>query len=49
MNEEELEDWVNDNPMIANAVLPACIVLGALTLQVATILLIDWMLYIHSF
>ena len=31
MNEEELEDWVNDNPMIANAVYPACIVLESYT------------------
>ena len=37
MTEEELEDWVNKNPMIANAVYPACIVIGALILQVASI------------
>lgn len=49
MTEEELEDWVNKNPMLANAVYPACIVIGALILQAASISFISWMLYIHSF
>ena len=49
MTEEELQDWVNKNPMLANAVCPACIVIGALILQAASISFISWMLYIHSF
>ena len=48
MTEEELEDWVNKNPMLRNAVYPACIVIGALIL-LALISFISWMLYIHSF
>ena len=49
MTEVELEEWVNKNPALAHAVCPVCIVLGALVLQVASISLISWMLYIHSF
>ena len=49
MNEIELEEWVNKNPGLANAVYPVCIVLGDLVLQAVSIALISWMLYIHSF
>lgn len=49
MNEKELEDWVDKNPAIANAVVPTLIVLGAVTLQASMIALISWFLYIHSF
>jgi len=49
MNEEEFEEWVSKNPMLANAVCPVCIVLCALVLQAGLIAFISWMLYIHSF
>jgi len=49
MNDRELEAWVDENPGLANAVIPTCIVLGAVTLQACLIGLISWFLYIHSF
>ena len=44
MNEKELEQWVIDNPILANAVLPTCVILAALTLMAGTIFFINWML-----
>jgi len=49
MKDTELEQWVDENPALANAVFPTLVVLGAVTMQACLIALISWFLYIHSF
>ena len=49
MKDTELEQWVDENPALANAVFPTLVVLGAVTMQASLIALISWFLYIHSF
>ena len=49
MTEKRLESWVIDNPILAHAVFPTCVVLGALTLMTGMIfLLIGCYISIHS-
>jgi len=49
MKDTELEQLVDENPALANAVFPTLVVLGAVTMQACLIALISWFLYIHSF
>lgn len=44
MNDKELEEWVNKNPMLANCVYPVIFIAGAMFIQFSCIQLINWLI-----